>query len=77
MYADTMKGQQPKGFAIDATAAKKLMGIWPRYFPEEAGSSASDGKVRIVAALVASRFSDIVHKLLSRLIWCLSMLKNC
>nr|CAB3461237.1 unnamed protein product [Digitaria exilis] len=72
-----MKDQQPKGFAIDATAVENLMDIWPRYFPEEAGSSASDSKVRIVAALVASRFSDMVHKLLSRLIWCLSMLKNC
>ncbi|KAF8719532.1 hypothetical protein HU200_024260 [Digitaria exilis] len=61
-----MKDQQPKGFAIDATAVENLMDIWPRYFPEEAGSSASDSKVRIVAALVASRFSDMVHKLLSR-----------
>ncbi|OQU78151.1 hypothetical protein SORBI_3009G166400 [Sorghum bicolor] len=53
MYADTMKGHQPKGRTRDYGTFKKLAAAWPRYFPEEAdvGLSESDHKVRLVTDL--------------------------
>jgi DNA helicase MCM8 len=66
MYGDNMKGHQPKGSAIDATTVDGLAAVWRTYFPEEAGFSVSDRKVRIAAALVASSFSTVVKKLQSR-----------
>ncbi|RCV17352.1 hypothetical protein SETIT_3G213500v2 [Setaria italica] len=67
MYADTMKGHQPKGSTIDVTPVeKRLADVWKRYFPEEAGFSESDRKVRIAAALFESSFSTVVKGLQSR-----------
>lgn len=66
MYSDKMKGPQPKGSTIDATTIMGLADVWQTYFPEEAGFSESDPKVRIAAALVASSFSTVVKKLQSR-----------
>lgn len=57
MYADTMKGHQPKGDKgnrDDYTFSfRRLADVWPTYFPEEAevGLSESDQKVRLTTAL--------------------------
>ena len=69
MYADTMKGYQPKGRTRDDDTFKRLAGAWPTYFPEKAevGLSESDHKVRLATALAES-FStlEVAEVLFSR-----------
>ncbi|CAD6271906.1 unnamed protein product [Miscanthus lutarioriparius] len=70
MYADTMKGHQPKGRTRDDDTFKRLAGAWPTYFPEKAevGLSESDHKVRLATALAES-FStlEVAEVLFSRI----------
>ncbi|CAD6333579.1 unnamed protein product [Miscanthus lutarioriparius] len=70
MYADTMKGHQPKGRTGDDDIFKRLADAWPTYFPEEAevGLSESDHKVRLATALAES-FStlEVAEVLFSRI----------